>query len=363
MMTKICTRCILDSSFPQISFDTQGVCNYCNSYDITDKRYALTEETEKKLHAVINVIKKEGTGKEYDCMLGVSGGRDSTYCLYLLKKWGLRPLAVHFDNNMDSKIAAENIKNACTILDVDLHTFVIDWDEYKDLQVAFLKASIPAVDVPMDQAFVSVLFQYAWENKIKFLFSGYTIRGEGPIPKQWTCLDIPFLLDIHKKFGKIPLNKYPIRTPFDLIKYRLSGITRINPLNYIDFRYDIIMPVLEKELRWKYYGGHHFESIFTRWAFAYYLPKKFGIDKRVTDYSVLIRSGQITREEAMKKMKESIYSSDQEQEDRRYIMNKLDLTDLDMEEIFNALPKKNSDYAHHSRYFRILNQLLWPRQF
>ena len=304
-----------------------------------------------------------GAGKEYDCMVGVSGGRDSTYVLYLLKKWGLRPLAVHFDNNMDSKTAAENLKNACTILDVDLHTFVVDWPEYKDLQVAFLKASVPSVDIPLDQAFVSMLFDYARVNSIKYLFSGYTFRGEGPIPEQWTCHDISFLKDIHEKFGKVALKNYPVRSPGDLLKCRLSGIVRINPLNYVDFRYEQIMPVLEKELKWKYYGGHHFESIFTRWAFAYYLPKKFGIDKRVTDYSVLIRSGQMTREEALSKMKELIYSPEQEREDRRYIMNKLDLTDSDMEEILHAPPRKNSDYAHQSRHIRILNGLLWPRQF
>ena len=356
-----CSRCILNSDFPDITFDSKGVCNYCRSYDFLDKKFSLDNYTEKKLLNFIRKIKTEGKGKEYDCILGVSGGRDSTYCLYLLKQWGLRPLAVHFDNNMDSKIAAENIKNACTILDVDLHTFVVDWEEYKDLQVAFLKASVPSVDIPLDQAFVSVLFQFAYENRIFNIFSGYTFRGEGPIPKQWTCSDIPFLLDIHKKFGKLPLNKYPIRTILDLIKYRMAGMTRISPLNYVDFRYNCIMPILEKELKWKYYGGHHFESIFTRWAFAYYLPQKFGIDKRITDYSVLIRSGQMTREEALEKMNESIYSPDQEREDRRYIMNKLDLTEQDMAMILNASPKKNADYRHHSPLFRILNNLIWPR--
>jgi len=361
-MIQTCCRCILDSQFPQISFNDDGVCSYCLAYEKRDKKFAINEKNTQKLMNLVKRIKEWGRDKEYDCIIGVSGGRDSTYCLYLLKQWGLHPLAIHFDNNMDSKIAAQNIKNACTILDIDLHTFVVDWEEYKDLQVAFLRASVPSVDVPMDHAFQSILYRYCWENEFKYIFNGETFRGEGPIPKQWTCNDLPFFLDIHKKFGKKPLKNYPVRKRFDLLKYRLKGIVQIKPLNYVHFTYDQIMPLLEKELKWSYYGGHHFECIFTRWAFAYYLPVKFGIDKRVADYSVLIRSGQMTREQAVKKMQESIYPPGQEREDRRYIMSKLELNDSDMEEILNSPPKRNSEYAHHSTYFRILNTLLSPRQ-
>jgi len=353
-----CSRCILDSSFPDISFDSEGVCNYCKSYEKLDKKFSLNEENNEKLKITIEKIKNEGKGKEYDSILGVSGGRDSTYVLYLLKKWGLNPLAVHFDNNMDSKIAAENIKNACLKLDVDLHTFVVDWDDYKDLQNAFLKASVPSVDIPMDHAFVSVLYDFAYTNKIKYIFTGYTFRGEGPIPQKWTRNDPCFIKDIHTKFGKRKLEKYPLMRIKDKIKYRLWGLTTISPLNYVDFNYADLMPLLEKELGWRWYGGHHFECIFTRWAFAYYLPTKFNIDKRITDYSVLIRSGQLTRNEAIQKMKEIHYSADQEREDRRYIMNKLGLSDPEMEEILKAPVKMNSNYCQNPFFLKMLDSLI-----
>jgi len=360
-MYTTCSRCILDSSFPYISFDNEGICNYCRAYENLNTHFSFDEKNNEKLKKMLEKIKNEGKGKEYDSILGVSGGRDSTYVLFLLKKWGLNPLAVHFDNNMDSKIAAENIKNACSKLDVDLHTFVVDWEEYKDLQIAFLKASIPSVDIPMDHAFISILFDFAYTNKIKYIFSGYTFRGEGPITRKWTCNDLCFIRDIHKKFGKRKLEKYPLRRIQDLIKYRLWGLTIISPLNYVDFKYADIMPFMEKELEWKWYGGHHFECIFTRWAFAYYLPTKFNIDKRVTDYSVLIRSGQLSRNEAMQKMKEIHYSADQEREDRRYIINKLGLTEEEMDEILMAPVKKNSDYCHNSFFLNYLNMLIRPR--
>jgi N-acetyl sugar amidotransferase len=362
MMNGSCARCILDSTFPHISFDAQGICNYCHSYNKSDKKFPLEPATEKRLMNIVEKIQKEGRNKEYDCIQGVSGGRDSTYCLYLLKQWGLRPLAVHYDNNMDSKIAADNIKNACRKLDIDLHTFVVDWEEFKDLQRSFFKASVPSVDVPTDHAFSTVLYNFTYDNEIKYIFSGAAFRTEGYIPRDWSLNgDEKFIHDIHKKFGTIPLKNFPIRHFSDLLRYRKAGITVIQPLNYITYEYHHTMPILENELGWQYYGGHHFESIFTRWAFAYYLPKKFGIDKRGTDYSVLIRSRQMTREDALMKMKESIYSPEQEREDRRYIMNKLDLAPDEMDSIVQAPPKSNYEYAHISNYERILRNVLGPR--
>lgn len=361
-MSTICNRCILDSSFPNISFDADGICNICHNYNQREARFSNPDLNKKKLNKIIDDLKREGKGKEYDLIQGVSGGRDSTYCLHLLKEWGLRPLAVHFDNNMDSKIAAENIKNLCTKLDVDLHTFVVDWEEYKDLQKSFFKASVPSIDLPLDHAFVSVLYQYAYENDIPVISSGYNFRGEGPIPDEWSCFDTVFLKDIHSKFGAKPLEKYPIRGFLDLVRYRMGNLRIFTPLNFVPIDYQKIMPFMEQELGWKWYGGHHFESIFTRWAFAYYLPKKFGIDKRITDYSVLVRSGQLSRQDALNKMQEVSYSPEQEREDRRYIMNKLEIEESEMEGYLNAPPKKNSDYAHHLPIItRIYGGFLGPR--
>ena len=353
-----CQRCILDSTFPHIHFDENGVCNYCKKFDELDKQYPINAVSEQKIKNLLNSLIKNKKS-EYDCIIGVSGGRDSTYCLYLLKKWGLNPLAVHFDNNMDSKIAAENIKNACRKCDTDLFTFVVDWDEYKDLQVSFLKASVPAVDIPMDQAYVTILYNYAADNNIPNIITGHNFRGEGFIPPEWSCNDVSFVLDIQKKHGNRPLVKYPLRKITDLIRYKLKNLNIIAPLNYIDYRYDDIMPVLENKLGWKWYGGHHFECIFTRWAFAYYLPKKFGIDKRVTDYSALVRSHQMKREDALEKLKEIHYSEEQEREDRRYISSKLGLSDQDLGEILLSPPRANRDYQHDSRTMRKIKSLFW----
>lgn len=361
-MKQTCNRCILDDSFPGIFFDNHGICNYCRSYEKTEARFQDKEKNLKRFEEIVKIVKREGKGKEYDCIQGVSGGRDSTYCLYLLKEYSLNPVAVHFDNNMNSKIAAENIKKVCKKLDVDLHTFVVDWDEYKDLQISFFKASVPSIDIPMDHAFVTVLYNYAIENNIKNIFSGFNFRGEGPIPPQWTCFDESFIKDIHSQFGTRKLNNYPSRGIKELIKYRLNGLRIISPLNYLEISYEEMMPFMESELGWKWYGGHHFESIFSRWAFAYYLPKKFGIDKRIADYSVMVRSGQINRDQAYELMNEKIYSTEQEREDRRYIMNKLGIIETDMEEYLSAPPRKNSEYRHHPWWYRkFCNGLLGPR--
>jgi len=357
-----CRKCILDEDFPRISFDSQGICNYCHSYEENDTKFQLTEHNTRNFFKIIDTVKDAGKSNEYDCILGVSGGRDSTYCLYLLKKWGLRPLAVHFDNNMDSKIAAENIKNACSKLDIDLHTFVVNWDEFKDLQRAFLFASVPSVDMPTDHAFVTTLYREAFERNIKYIFNGASFRTEGPIPPEWSLHgDERFILDIHKKFGSIPLKEFPLRKFSELLKYRLWGLKIILPLFHLSYRHAEIMPILEEKLGWKYYGGHHFESIFTRWAFAYYLPEKFGIDKRVSDYSTLVRSGQLTRKEAQEHMTEVIYSAQQEREDRRYIMNKLELLQDDMEKIMGSPRKSNFSYQHYSKFRRGMNAFGGPR--
>ena len=361
-MTQKCKRCILDDNFPGISFDHHGICNYCRNYEKTEARFHDKEKNRKRFEEITKIVKRDGEGNEYDCIQGVSGGRDSTYCLYLLKEYGLNPVAVHFDNNMNSKIAAENIKKVCKKLDVDLHTFTVDWEEYRDLQISFFKASVPSIDIPMDHAFVTVLYNFAIDNNIKNIFSGYNFRGEGPIPPQWTCFDESFILDVFKKFGTRRLNNYPSRGIRELIRYRLKGLRIICPLNYLNVSYEEMMPFMEKELDWQWYGGHHFESVFSRWAFAYYLPEKFGIDKRVADYSVMVRSGQINRERALDMMDEKIYSPEQEGEDRRYIMNKLGISDIEMEMYLSSPPRANSDYKHHSWWYRkVCNGLLGPR--
>jgi N-acetyl sugar amidotransferase len=363
-MKKTCSRCILNSDFPGIQFDSEGVCNNCHSFDESNKKYAITEKNTKKLATHIEKIKKDGCGKEYDCIIGVSGGRDSTYCLYIAQKWGLRPLAVHYDNNMNSKIAVENIKKACSILDIDLSTFIVNWEEYKDLQRSFLFASVPSVDIPTDHAFITVLHKIAYKKHIKYIFLGSSFRTEGAGSVEWSLHnDEKFILDIQKKFGTRPLKEFPIRSIRDWITWRFRGNEVVRPYYITEYNNEKVSSILTEELGWKYYGGHHFENIFTRWAFGYLLPTKFNIDKRVTDYSALVLSHQMTRDEALEKMKQPIYTKDQEKEDRRYITSKLELSTSEMDSILNNPPKRNTDYAHHNRIERTLVNYLGPHNF
>lgn len=265
---------------------------------------------------------------------------------------------------MDSQIASENIKKACTKLDVDLYTYVLDKDEFKDLQRSFLFASVPSIDIPTDHAFVTELYRLALEKNIKYVFSGSSFRTEGPGSIEWSLHnDEKFIYDIQDRFGTVQLKKFPIRTLSEVLKWKCHGIREIRPLYHMDYRLGAVDHLLEMELGWKYYGGHHFESIFTRWSFAYLLPHKFGVDKRLTDYSVLVLSNQLSREEAFERMNQSIYSSEQEKEDRQYIANKLALSTDEMDTIVNAPPKKNFDYAHHPGWYRLLYYLASPWRY
>lgn len=359
-MVKVCSRCILDSNFPNITFDSNGVCNYCKGYERQNLRTPVNIQENNKLDAVINKIR--GRGKRYDCIIGASGGRDSSYCLYLLKKWNLRPYVFCCDIGMNSEIANNNLRKICNKLDFDLNVYTVDNDEYCDLQKSFFKASIPAVDAPQDHAIFTQLDTCAYENDIKYIFTGSSFRTEGPIPSEWSCANDPtFIRDIQKKFGEINLEKFPLYNPFDFKRFLSKRMKRVNPLNHIEYILSDVDRILETELDWVNYGGHHFDSIITRWLHAYYLPVKFGIDKRGTDYSVLIRSGQLTRDEALSKMEEEFYSAEQETEDRAFIMNRLNLSGDEMESYLTAPPKLNSDYRHQPVYMRILNFLTRPR--
>ena len=363
-MEKTCSRCILGDTFPNIYFDKDGVCNYCHRYDQRCSKYSINPENQKKLRALVEKVKSRGRDLEYDCIQGVSGGRDSTYTLYLLKQWGLNPLAVHVDNRMDSSIAVENMKNTCRKLDVDLHNHTVEWEEFKDLQRAFLFASVPSIDIPSDHAFVTVLYDIAEKKNIEYVFSGASFRTEGQGSIEWSLHDDErFILDIQGRHGTMNLNNYPLRTIADVFRWYRKGIREIRPLYWMDYRHSDVDSLLERELGWKYYGGHHFESIFTRWAFAFLLPKKFGIDKRITDYATLVLSKQMTREEAFSKMRESIYSAEQEAEDRKFIADTLELTEEEMDSVLHAAPKRNFDYDHHSRFHRTLQYLISPWRY
>lgn len=341
---KICTRCILDTTVEDIWFDNKGECNYCKIHDELENAYPLGPDLKVELDQMIAKIKKAGRNKKYDCIAGVSGGRDSTYTLFIAKKLGLMPLAVHFDNGWNTDISVRNIRNACERLNVDLYTVVADWEEFKDLQVAFLRSSTPDADIPTDYAIYSVLYDVANKEGVKHILNGHSFRTEGTSPISWTYMDPLYVKDVHKKFGKIKkFNSFPHMTVARLQYYIwIKGIREFRLMEYIDYNKKRVDEILKKELDWEFYGGHHHENHYTKFFQSYLLPAKFNIDKRKIELSALIRSGQITREEALAEIEASPYRYDQNTVD--YALNKLEISSEEWKEIMEMPIRSHNDY-------------------
>jgi N-acetyl sugar amidotransferase len=351
--TKICSRCVMDDTVPGITFDEQGICTFCKIHDELEKKYPLNDETPRRLQEVVDKIKRDGKGKKYDCIIGVSGGRDSTFTLYNAVKLGLRPLAVHFDNGWNSETAVQNIRNACKILNVDLHTHVADWEEFKDLQRAFLFASVPDIEVPTDWIIFSVLYSEASKNNIKYIIQGHSFRTEGTTPLSWTYMDGRYVKDIHKKFGTMRLTSFPNMTLFKYIYYSLiKKIKQIRILYYIPYNEKEVFRILENELNWKNYGDKHHESKYTAFIQSYILPRKFNIDKRKLHYSAKIRSEQISRAEALEIIKQDPFVGGEEL--ISYCLKKLDISEVEFEKIMNEPVKSFLDY---NNYYKLTKKL------
>jgi N-acetyl sugar amidotransferase len=343
-----CARCILDTKDdPAIIFDNQGICSYCRSYEIHEAKYVKKEKAgEKELMELVDKIKQEGEGKPYDCIIGISGGVDSTYLAMRAKALGLRPLAVHIDNGWNSELAVGNIENIIKRLGLELRTTVIDWEEFRDLQLSFLKASVVDIELVSDHAIFAQIYKYALKYNIKYILNGTNIATEFILPARWihSKRDHVNILAIHKQFGARPLKTYPLFTSF--LKWRCSweGIQNISLLDYMPYNKQEVKKSIMRELGWRDYGGKHYESIFTRFFQGYILPVKFGIDKRKTHLSNLICSGQITREEALNEMKLPAYSEDVRAADHQFVLKKLELTERQFEDIMNLPVKAHTDY-------------------
>ncbi len=319
-----------------------------------EKSHPLNEETKKRLDSIVKKISKEGKGKQYDCIAGVSGGRDSTYTLYTAIKFGLRPLAVHFDCGWNSKIAVENIKKATSKLGVDLHTVVADWDEMKELQRSFLKASVSDADIPTDYAIYSVLYETAAQEKIKYILNGHSFRTEGSSPISWTYMDGRYLRSILKEFGEIKkIKSFPILSMSRLIYLTLlKGIKEIRLMELIDYVKKDVDEVLKSELDWQYYGGHHHENTYTEFFQSYYLPQKFNIDKRKTELSAMVRSGQILREDALNEIQKEDYEFNQQIVD--FAIGKLGFSREEFVMVMQADKKTFKDFPTYYPYITSL---------
>ena len=339
MIKKICSRCVMDTSIKNINFDLNGICNYCKEYELRVKNELYKEpERSKKLKSIIDAIKKEGRNKRYDCIIGVSGGVDSSYVLYLAKEFELNPLAVHLDNGWNSELAVHNIEKLLKKLNIDLWTFIINWEEFKDLQKAFIYSSIENLEIPTDHAINALLFKTADKFNIRYILSGSNLLTEGLFKSSdGKNYDYTLLKNIHKKFGKKKLKTYPSISIWNLAyKILIKKIRYIPILNYIDYNKVESIQLLEKKFDWKRYGGKHYESIFTRFYQGYILPNKYNYDKRKSHLSNLIMSRQISRDEALNELNKGPYV-DQNllHEDLNFVLKKLDITELEFNKIIN----------------------------
>jgi N-acetyl sugar amidotransferase len=351
-----CSRCILDTTVKDIWFDKNNECKYCKIHDELETLHPPDNNSGGSLSQIIKKIIEDGKGRKYNCIAGVSGGRDSTYTLLTAKRLGLNPLAVHFDNGWNSEISVKNIKKACEKLNVDLVTIVADWEEFKDLQVSFLKAATPDADIPTDYAIYSVLYHMADKEGVQYILNGHSFRTEGTSPISWTYMDPLYVKSVHKQFGKIKKFKsFPHMTFLKLQYYIwIKGIKEIRLMEHMNYNKNSVDNELAEALDWQYYGGHHHENLYTKFFQSYYLPEKFNIDKRKTELSALVRSGQISREEALKVIETNPYKVDPDVV--RYTISKLGLSEKEWNDIMKSQNKTHDDYP---TYLPVIRSLKW----
>jgi N-acetyl sugar amidotransferase len=350
---KVCTRGIWDTTVPGIKFDENGVSNYAK---MLDKLIEISPEGvvgNSYWENIVDRMKENGKGKKYDCIIGVSGGTDSSYLLHIAKKtYGLRPLAVNLDNGWSSEIAVQNIKKVTKALDIDLETYVIDYEEVKVVLRAYIKARLPWIDGPTDNAIRAVLFKIANREGIKYVLNGSDFRSEGKQPSEWTYTDSKQMLYLLKKYEGIKLKSYPYQSFVDMINSSLvKKIKDYRPFNHIEYEKQLAQNLLRSEYCWEYYGGHHHENIFTRFAIGYWMPKKFGIDKRIITLSAQVLTRQISRESALEMLKHPPYDEDLMERDKEYIIKKLDLSNEEFDHIWKQTNKYYWDYPSYMPIF------------
>ena len=345
-----------------IVFDDRGICNYCFEYKEKFKvRVADASLRGEYLNNIKQDIFKSSIGKDYDCVIGVSGGVDSTYTALKVKEMGLKPLAVHLDNGWNSELATHNIQKMLEILNIDLYTHVIDWTEFKNLQLSFLKASTPDGEIPTDHAISAILFEIASKYDIKYIISGNNFITEGIMPLKWAYghIDWKYIRSVHNAFGSSKINTFPRLSLVKLFYYIIiKRIKLVSILNYIDYDKKKAMSEIEEKLGWKYYGGKHYESNYTKFYQGHILPSKFKIDKRKLHLSALILSNQMTRDEAIENLKEPIYPIGQLERDKEYFRKKFNLSLKDYNSILGDKPRTFKDYPNNHTTLNIIKWIV-----
>lgn len=353
----VCSRCVMDSTFPSIRFNDRGICNYCREYEDLIQDLPSRDESGLALTSVIRAIADAGKGKAYDCVIGLSGGIDSTYAAYIARNNGLRLLGVHLDNGWNDPVADVNVKSTANTLDIELVTINVNELEFHDLQLSFLRASVPGIEIPTDHAIRSVLYRETCRRGLRYAIAGGNVETEGILPRNlsWNWRDARYIRGIHKRFGSQSISSYPLMTMSRFLFYRyLQRISMVRLLNYVPFNKEDAKAKMRKEIGWNDYGPKHFESVFTRFYQAYILPRKFGIDKRKAHLSTLIMSCQISREEAVRALESPPYPSlSIEEQDKAEVTRRLGLTLDEFESLMSELPKSVRDYPSSAWIFRI----------
>lgn len=358
---RMCAVGVWDGTIPGISFDKNGVSNYYWLMKKLMEVYPRGEKGSEQWNNFSQRIIQSGKNKKYDCIIGVSGGTDSSYLLWMAKEFKIRPLAVNIDNGWNSEISVRNIKKMTDSLNIDLETYVINYEEIKDLYRCYLKASLPWVDIPADLAIKAALYRVASREGIKYILRGNDFRSEGTQPREWTYGDGKQLKYIHRKYGNVPLKTFPNYTISDLAFYSIiRNIKSIYPFYYLEYNKKEAQTFLKEKFNWEYYGGHHFENLFTRFVISYWLYEKFGIDKRKITLSAQIVSGEITKQEALKILNEKPYNESDKNYFLEYVLKKLDFSSDEFESLMKLPPKSFQDYPSD---YRLIERTNWLSRF
>ena len=356
---KVCSNCVMDTTDSKISFDERGVCDHCTTFYSKVLPHWHTDESGRQvIEKTVNKIKKDGTGKDFDCIIGMSGGVDSSYLTYLAKKeLGLHPLVFHVDAGWNSQEAVNNIEKLVDKLELDLYTEVIDWEEMRDLQLAYFKSGVPHIDTPQDHAFFATMYKFAEQHKVKYILTGANLSTEcirNPIEWMYYQSDSIQLRDIHRQFGTQSINNFPTTS---ILRHKMylpyvKGIKVIRPLNHFPYVKEEAIKLLVDEFGWQPYPQKHFESRFTRFYEGYWLPKKFGYDTRKVQYSSLIVTNQMTRDDALERLKTPPLDENTVNQELEYVATKLRIS---VEELQGYLTAPNKTYTDYKSQESIYN--------
>lgn len=361
---KICRRCVMDTTDTNIKFDDQGYCNHCTeALKNKVKIWFPNQQGEEKLTSLVKKIKNSNKNNKYDCIIGISGGIDSSYLAYTMKDKGLKMLGVHIDAGFNTDISIRNIEKLCKIFNIELYVHKIDLDEMMDLQRAYFRAEVKNQDVPQDHAFFCALYKLAYKEKIEYFLSGGNFTSESILPLSWgyNATDNVNLKDIHAKYGTAPLKTYPTMSFYDYyVKYpNLGNLKKIRPLNYIDYDKEKSINILHEKIGFEYYGAKHCESSFTRLYQNYILPRKFNVDKRKAHLSSLIVAEQLTRNEALEILAEPFYTNiELMEEDINNFINKIKITRKEFDDNINRFGgRSHYDFKNNAKLFKLKDKV------